>query len=128
MVEAFWRQLGNPLGQLKSLGVAELKSGSVVQFTQLFGNRFGNLRTVMPSTTAPEPGKTVEYPAAFSVDIVAAFGTDNQAWVRFELAVCGVRQPVGVKLLGGQSSMALIIVIRHNITLCVRCLCSQSRQ
>src|SRR5690554_6296830 len=43
-------QFGHP----KAFELAELKSGSVVQFTQLFGNRFGNLRTVMPSTTAPE--------------------------------------------------------------------------
>ena len=95
-VHALRKLRGDPVGELESLGVPELKAGRIVQLVKLRTDRFANFWMVMSRVDAPQPrGRVEDRPAVFT-RIVHPIGGLDHPRAFLERAVGGERHPKSV--------------------------------
>nr|BFE91692.1 hypothetical protein GCM10020185_22280 [Pseudomonas brassicacearum subsp. brassicacearum] len=85
--------------------MAVLEPRRVIEGAQLLGDRFLDFLAGVPGATCPQARQRVVHLAPLVIHQPTAFGSDDQARIALEIAVGGVRHPVGIQLeLAGQGT------------------------
>jgi hypothetical protein len=74
--------------------MAELEVRHIVHFAHLPRGRLGDLHPTVAGRATEQPGGAIEHPPPIGGPVVHAFGANQQAGTRVEIAVGGKRHPV----------------------------------
>ncbi len=95
VIHAVRRDIDQPVGQFKRLGMAHLEGRRIIQLRHLILHCLDDFRPRMAGIHTPQPGGAVQHLAAIGGVVMHVLGTDEHARTRLEMAVRRKRHPEG---------------------------------